>query len=1303
MGKSTVMLEIARLLQTNVISAPRFMRSVDPKNHVVIGKPLLIDGLDEAVARSESDAIDTVFAKLEAAGCPDFILSCRSREWQLRINSIIVELYKVVPTILELEKFGESEARAFLLQQFNNRVEPEKVLIHLYNHGITELYSNPLTLGLLGRVAELDTNLPSSKSALFERVCTLIWSEHDPERQESELGKLSEVTALSSAGALMAGMLFAGADAISRAAPLALEVGDIRLADLGLLGEATAISAIFSSKLFRNVGASRVAPIHRVIAEFLGARWLAQLANFPRAQRRLLAQFQGSGNVPASLRGLHAWLALHSSEMSKQVISADPFGVLRYSDSSKLTAEQAHWLFDSLKSLVKTDPYFRAQDWTVKTAIGLMIPSLRDKIEEIITSNEDFGHFRLLLISALKNTSIANDFTAALKYVMYSEERNYAEREDVFEVLFIIESSSYWQQVTEELHKRCTNDSLRLALHIIQKTDCDISDELLVTILLFDIGILLCFLGEGHNSSIYTYRNYDNIARKLPASRLINILNLMCDLCLIFMSNSTYRKHQLSDFLSMLMVRGIDSGVIDTVHDASMWKWLGVVHKAYVHMTSNKELLERKLDEHQKLRRAIQDYGLYRIHTNASIRILEVELNNRLIGLRQRQHDVIWLLNKLPSVKGNEVTRQEWRDLMGIGYRAQESNAELLEIGRRIIGGDQQLEHYLYRLENPKSPSWERKRIREEKKRLRRERVEKEVRRRHYSKIQNDLRIGDINAILEPAQCYLGAIQECSRSLPNLRISEWLNVDVQDDVLSGFEATLQRSDLLSPTQIAEDFAHNQTFSDSFAILAGLLARLRAGTGFSDLSLSILLTGLLICYDDRHRCSDEDIATLMSTLEALIISTEVEMIDFVRLWIEPSIIAHNSHVSGLHMLAREKRWHPAGTVLAAEWLNKYTDLPSPVELGLVECLTYAGDLDALAEIAGSRAKMVFTNDERRLTWLAIDMLVRFDIASNILQGIGIKNPKFIWCIRNIFLFQRHGSMVHTSITQAERIFSEFRTSWPYASLIGRSSGDTNPHDATDFLVALINRIAGDTEDQAGDALARLSEVEDSYTNFIRHMAAEQSQKRTEERFSPLLPKALFDVLHSHPPVNMDDLKSIVLEELDVAQKILSGDDLDQVRDFWNDKNVPYPENRCRDRMAALIGSRLEWYGIQRITEADMPQSKRADLAFASGQLQLPMEVKGQWHDEVWHAATDQLAQRYLNDWRSEQRGIYCVLWFGDLPFATGRRLKPPPGNRNCPSSSIEMREMLVAAIPEARRTLISVVVLDLSAGRVRTVD
>lgn len=81
MGKSDLIRELGRRLEIKHVTAIRFMHSRNPARFVIAGKPLLIDGLDEAMACREGDAVDMILAQLEDAGAPDFILSCRAREW----------------------------------------------------------------------------------------------------------------------------------------------------------------------------------------------------------------------------------------------------------------------------------------------------------------------------------------------------------------------------------------------------------------------------------------------------------------------------------------------------------------------------------------------------------------------------------------------------------------------------------------------------------------------------------------------------------------------------------------------------------------------------------------------------------------------------------------------------------------------------------------------------------------------------------------------------------------------------------------------------------------------------------------------------------------------------------------------------------------------------------------------------------------------------------------------------------------------------------------------------------------------
>ena len=107
---------------------------------------------------------------------------------------------------------------------------------------------------------------------------------------------------------------------------------------------------------------------------------------------------------------------------------------------------------------------------------------------------------------------------------------------------------------------------------------------------------------------------------------------------------------------------------------------------------------------------------------------------------------------------------------------------------------------------------------------------------------------------------------------------------------------------------------------------------------------------------------------------------------------------------------------------------------------------------------------------------------------------------------------------------------------------------------------------------------------------------------------------------------------------------------------------------------------------------MPGTTRADIALRLGHMALPVEIKGQWHSEVWQAASAQLDAQYTRDWRADGRGAYLVLWFGDVPSFN---LPPHPDGDPQPATPTELREMLVDAIPLDRRGAIEVYVLDVS--------
>lgn len=173
--------------------------------------------------------------------------------------------------------------------------------------------------------------------------------------------------------------------------------------------------------------------------------------------------------------------------------------------------------------------------------------------------------------------------------------------------------------------------------------------------------------------------------------------------------------------------------------------------------------------------------------------------------------------------------------------------------------------------------------------------------------------------------------------------------------------------------------------------------------------------------------------------------------------------------------------------------------------------------------------------------------------------------------------------------------------------------------------------------------------------------------------------------------MDQLQAVMIEELEVAQAKIRGHSVDWYRDFFVN-SLPRDEEACRDTLLKILGDCPS--GVQCEPEGHLADDKRADIICTVAALMLPIEVKGQWHKDLWHAADTQLDRLYSNDWRAERRGIYLVLWFGsDVPAS--KKLKSPGKGKQRPETAEALRIELIERSDAAKQGRIEVVVLDLT--------
>jgi hypothetical protein len=640
-----------------------------------------------------------------------------------------------------------------------------------------------------------------------------------------------------------------------------------------------------------------------------------------------------------------------------------------------------------------------------------------------------------------------------------------------------------------------------------------------------------------------------------------------------------------------------------------------------------------------------------------------------------------------------------WRELASFSRGSPEAKSRIIDAARPFAAGRPELQAHLDALLEPlPPPQWETERAARRQARSAKRDEDRAAHRAEFTQHEAELRAGDLRWVHPPAKAYLGLFNDIPSELPPPdRVGDWLGGELQAAALAGFEAVLHRPDLPTFEQVCNSYAESRRWHFILPMIAGVAERIRTGRGIGDLLpdvSSTVLVGLL----NEHLGNRIPDRALTQAVEATLRADPARFERHTRLAIEPSLARGVEHIPGLYAFAHSARDQDLSRRLATEWLERYPDLPNQVETELTDILLRAGDLSALQRLYPSRLDRGLGAHEHTRRWQALALLSDFAAMAPKLSPVAIENRDLLWFLRDCLGSERRKSRSSIEIGPdiLAWIVEQFRALWPNERApAGGWSGDTNPWDATEFIVSIADRLASDTSDASVALLQSLAKSQqDSYTAHLLYVCDQQRRTRREINFRGISLARLFDVLQARPPRTTDDILSIVLYALDRLQSQLRGNDTDTVNKYWRDDGTPRDEDTCTDLLIEDIERLFPRLGIGRVPQRDMPAEKRADIVFTAANAALPIECKSQWNKTLWTAAHAQLDTLYLRDWQTQDRGLYIVYWFGsDVP--RHRRLRVHPARAAQPKTPDELRRQLVEALPPPRRGSIRVAVLDLS--------
>jgi len=357
-GKTTVFRNEAKRDGCHYITARDFLTLGDKPEWS--DATLFIDGLDErrAGAADGRTPLDAIRARLDALGRPGFRLSCREADW-FGANDR-THLARVASDggirVLRLDPLPDDAIREILIRNLGIE-DADAFVATARERGIDALLANPQNLEMLAKAVRGGT-WPKTRKESFALACERLVCEPNHDHRHANRGTPHKCERLSAAARLCAVQLLTGHAGYTL--PGGESDGDhLELDDVSRdRSERETLRHALGTRLFEFAGESRRVPAHRQIAEFLAARHLAKSVDAGLPVRRVLALMTGGdGGVVSELRGLSAWLAVHSKTSRSEIVERDPLGTILYGDVRGFSLAEKRRVLDGLERETERNPW----------------------------------------------------------------------------------------------------------------------------------------------------------------------------------------------------------------------------------------------------------------------------------------------------------------------------------------------------------------------------------------------------------------------------------------------------------------------------------------------------------------------------------------------------------------------------------------------------------------------------------------------------------------------------------------------------------------------------------------------------------------------------------------------------------------------------------------------------------------------------------------------------------------------------------------------------------------------------------
>ncbi len=1292
-GKSDTATEIQRLSAGHSIHA-ELLASNAPTiqlNH----KTVIIDGVDEVFANSANDPIATILNRLLEDKVEDFVLTCRAMDWRNATSEAkIVRRFHAKPIIGQLQPLNDEEIASMVEVFSSGRQNGAKFVAQAYEHNAIELARNPQSLLLLLEAIAED-GWPKTRRILYDNACLRLTREANPQHQSMRPNRPNGERIMQAAGFVFAQILLSGKRGVATDGQL--DNLYPRAADLqGDYATAEEIETAMRSALMRVSSAQTLEPCHRTVAEYLAARWLATALADGVSLRRLesLVYAAGSTTVPTSLRGVHAWLAVLDASDSERFIDADPYGVLRYGDAGSLADDQIKRLLRALPALSRSDPLFRSEDWNLDIGRSLARDSLKDDIVALIADKDASYQLTTIILESVKGTTLANQIRDQLRALALDSSETYVERVHAAEAATDGSDDAFVVVFVEDLCALADSSSTRLAIETMEGRSAAFSGTA--------IAQTMAAFHKAQGGQRVVGVGY-RLMRDMSPPQLRSFLDVLVSIL-------SKARRATNDFS-----REIEDKVLDAieaylrvgaeVNAEELWEWLRHTNGRSYRRTQWNSYSNEYFASQIALRRQMQAIALKEAKTASDVWSAVFDLNRIASGLAFQDDDLIIHMDRLlaESRKPKDWT-ERWLYLFRFAQSFGATGAAITH-ARACADGVPELKSLVEALDNEPEPEWQREQ--RENKRTQAVKDEKATKSRWnvFSKANDRIVSGQDTYSLDAiTNAYFGWFSDFDRAATPLdRLTHFVGGANVDAALAGLRAVRSRNDIPSVRAGAELGAReNKVYFLERISIASCALHLAEGGDLSALPRPILesaLAGLdwgLFSNESAH------LADLEVKLRALVFDTPEHLEAFVRNDLEPFLEAKNNIVSGISHIMHDKEYDDLSGRLSIDWLQRFPDVPVEVLGHILDAAVARGPKQIVINLISDQLKAgMWPSEGHRELWYGAAFELDFEHFRSDIESFAAEKREHLWTFQRADQRERYEIEVQPIMDVARLTFlmDHFGSQFPLTAMPVAKWGRKSDCDGGQYIGSLIKRLGSIPTQEARNVLLRI--ISDgklgNHRDEAQHVVALQERQLAELSWGSRTLEDVRSIFRSGPPGTIDDLQAFVMDELEMLQREIQDGTTEAVEPFWNGAK-PHDENYCRHRIIDGIHHRLERRAVRAHPESAMPDNTRCDVLCISGAMDLPIEVKGQWHADVWTAACRQLEDNYVREYRAEGRGIFLVIWFGRLAH-----YNPPQfAGKAVPDTAADMLRLLADLSPRPIDGKTKLFVLDVSRPAVKQV-